>query len=522
MKNNEKSIFNIDENGVLTGLCGVLNIPEGVTKIAHNYSFGVATECDFITEVNIPASCEEVEGDFIQNYNNVLRFCVSSENKNLISENGVIYTLGKKKLIKYPAGMVCDIFCVPAEVEEIGEYAFAHAKHVSGVYIGKNCRSIKKNAFHQTTHTVLGKNEYGAITEDCCEYLGIRKYYISPSVQDLAHDIFDGDWCEDGVFYENVIVGGEIGSAIWEYCNKCDIKFLEVKEEDAEAFLATPFAELQALHKATGDFPVLFDFTEEGFGGKLEGDTLELFVLDKSRKDVTVCKLDARLPQSRCEKIKKLIIGDGICSFVKDAFWNYYDLECVSFGADVSAIKASAFYDDYKISTLAVDDRNEHYKCIDGVIFSSDLKTLVLYPSGREDAYYEIPSHVEIVGEQCMLCASLRCIKFGSNVKKICSMACYNTYRQHHIYVDPAVSEFEDDFIFGVTGKLNVMCTCTWKLVVGGKAGSPIEKYCRETGRDGITFEVVEDDQLKEWLTPPLDDIQNPVNEVDLTDSFHF
>jgi hypothetical protein len=53
------------------------------------------------------------------------------------------------------------------------------------------------------------------------------------------------------------------------------------------------------------------------------------------------------------------------------------------------------------------------------------------------------------------------------------------------------------------------MCTCTWKLVVGGKVGSPIEKYCRETGRDGITFEVVEDDQLKEWLTPPLDDIQN-------------
>jgi hypothetical protein len=101
-------------------------------------------------------------------------------------------------------------------------------------------------------------------------------------------------------------------------------------------------------------------------------------------------------------------------------------------------------------------------------------------------------------------------------------MACYNTYKQHHFYVDPAVSEFEDDFIFGVTGKLNVMCTCTWKLVVGGKAGSPIEKYCRKTGRGGITFEVVEDDQLKEWLTPPLDDIQNPVNEVNLTDSFHF
>ena len=39
--------------------------------------------------------------------------------------------------------------------------------------------------------------------------------------------------------------------------------------------------------------------------------------------------------------------------------------------------------------------------------------------------------------------------------------------------------------------------------MVGGKAGSPIEKYCRETGRNGITFEVVEDDKLEEWLTPP-------------------
>ena len=502
MKNNEKSIFNIDENGVLTGLCNVLNIPEGVTKIAYNSHYGEVTEFDFVTEVNIPASCEVIEGNYIQNYKNVLRFYVSSENKNFISENGVIYTFDKKKLIKYPAGMVCDIFRVPNEVEEVGECAFACAKNVSGVYIGKNCRSIKENAFDRTTHTVINNNERGAITEDNCEYLGIRKYYISPSVQDLAHGIFDGDWCEDGTFYENVIVGGEIGSAIWEHCNKCDIKFLEVKEEDAEAFLATPFEELQALYKTTVDVPVLFEFTEEGFGGKLTAGTLELFALDKSRKDVTVCNLDARLPRSRYEKIKKLIIGDGICSFTKEAFWNYYDLESVFFGADISDIKAGAFYDDYRIATLAVDDKNEHYKCIDGVIFSSDLKTLVLYPSGREDAYYEIPSHVEIVGEQCMLGASLRCIKFGSNVKKICSMACYNTYKQHHFYVDPEVSEFEDDFIFGVTGKLNVMCTCTWKLVVGGKAGSPIEKYCRETGRDGITFEVVEDDQLDEWLTP--------------------
>ena len=175
MKNNEANIFTIDENGVLTGFCSALNIPEGVTKIGYNSFYGERTECDFITEMNIPASCEEIEVEFIQNYNNVLRFSVSAENKNLISENGVVYTVDKKKLIKYPAGKACDIFHVPNEVEEIGECAFADAKNVSGIYIGKNCRSIKENAFHRTTHTVWVKNEHGAITEDNYEYHGIRK-----------------------------------------------------------------------------------------------------------------------------------------------------------------------------------------------------------------------------------------------------------------------------------------------------------------------------------------------------------
>ncbi|MBO5715459.1 MAG: leucine-rich repeat protein, partial [Clostridia bacterium] len=244
MKNNGLNIFNIDENGVITGLCDTINIPEGVTKIGHGSFYGDLTKYDFITEVNIPASCEEIEANFIRNYDNAIRFFVSSENKNFISENGVIYTVGKKKLIKYPAGKVCDIFFVPDEVEEIGEYAFADAKNVSGIMIGKNCRSIGENAFDRTTYTILRNNNCGAITGDNSEYLGIRKYYISPSVQDLAHDIFDGDWCEDGVFYENVIVGGTIGSAIWEHCNKCNIPFLEVSEEDAEAFLATPYEEL--------------------------------------------------------------------------------------------------------------------------------------------------------------------------------------------------------------------------------------------------------------------------------------
>ncbi len=500
MKNNGLNIFNIDENGALFGLCETLNIPEGVTWL-HAYSL---YDYSFITEVNVPASCEIIEGSFIEKCNNVLVFNVVKENQHFISEGGVVYTADKKKLVRYPAGKACEIFRVPDEVEQIGDYAFADAKNVSGILIGKNCRSIRENAFVNTTAYSYSSDGYHIE-----KYLGVRKYYISPAVEDVASQIFEGGYEEDGVFYAPIIVGGEVGSVIWEHCNKCNISFLEVREEDAEAFLATPYEELVERHKTESERSISFEFTDAGFGGRLEGDTLELFALDLTNKDVTVCRLDAKLPQSRYEKIKKLIIGDGIRAIERDAFWDYYELESIYFGRDVSDINAGAFYGDYRIKELIIDERNEHYKCIDGTIFSSDLKTLALYPSGKEELYYEIPSHVEIVGPNSMMGSNLKCIKFGSNVKKICKEACYNTFGQHHFYVDPSVTEFGDDFIFGVTGKLNVMCTCMWCLVVGGKAGSPIEKYCRETGRQGITFEVVEDDKLDEWLTPPSDDRQN-------------
>ena len=501
MKNNDLNIFNIDENGVLVGLCSIVNIPEGVKNIAADFHNGCLCGYDFLTEVNIPSSCESIPGEFVLRCGNLTAINVAKENQHFVSEGGVLYTTDKKRLVRYPAGKACDVFYLPSDVEEIGSYAFADAKNISGIYIGSSCRSIGDMAFVNTTFYAPSDSFDGRIFYD--KHLGIRKYYVSPSVVEIADQIFEGSNDECGMVFEDIIVGGEVGSAIWEHCNRCNIKFLEVMEEDAAMFLSSPIEKLMEVYDKKKDDPFSFEFTEEGFGGRFTGDRIELFALNPEGSDVTVCSINAKLPENRYSKVKTLIIGDGISGFNNDAFWNFYDLESVYFGADVSDINVGAFYGDREITTLAVDERNQHYRCIDGVIFSRDLKTLVMYPSGRQDAYYEIPSHVEIVGEKCMLGASLKCIKFGSNVKRISSMACYDTRSQQRFYVDEAVSEFGDKFIFGVTGKFGSMCICMYDFVVGGKAGSPIEKYCMESGCDGITFEVVPDEQLDEWLTPP-------------------
>ena len=299
MKEKSSGIFNIDESGTLTGLCGRLNIPEGVRLTEEN----CLHDHGFLTEVNIPASCESIRGNFILRCDNVLAFNVAKGNQSFIDEDGVLYTADKKELVRYPAGRACELFRLPDEVESIGAYAFADAKKVSAVLVGGNCRRIKENAFVDTTYSRI-KNSEGGGLGGIYERLGIRKYYISPSVKDIGNSIFEGGWEEDGLYYDDIIVGGEIGSVIWEHCNGCNIRFLEVKEEDAEEFLATPYEELLERYKKEAEGPFSFEFTDEGFGGRVEGDRLELFTLDPSRKNLTVCRLDAKLPKNRYEKVK--------------------------------------------------------------------------------------------------------------------------------------------------------------------------------------------------------------------------
>lgn len=47
---------------------------------------------------------------------------------------------------------------------------------------------------------------------------------------------------------------------------------------------------------------------------------------------------------------------------------------------------------------VEVSENNQHFTAIDGVLYSKDTKTIVQYPIGREDTSFEIPAHVEVIG----------------------------------------------------------------------------------------------------------------------------
>ena len=68
--------------------------------------------------------------------------------------------------------------------------------------------------------------------------------------------------------------------------------------------------------------------------------------------------------------------------------------------ASVKTIDTSFLSDFLLCEEYAVDEKNENYKSVDGVIFDPSGETLIGYPHSKPDAEYEVPAKTEKIGER--------------------------------------------------------------------------------------------------------------------------
>lgn len=73
-----------------------------------------------------------------------------------------------------------------------------------------------------------------------------------------------------------------------------------------------------------------------------------------------------------------------------------------------------------KCTDYFVADGNDFYTDINGVLYSADMSTLVLYPKGKQTEEFKIPEPVEIIFENAFSgCSNLHSLHFPSSVKAI-------------------------------------------------------------------------------------------------------
>ncbi|MBO7678327.1 MAG: leucine-rich repeat protein [Thermoguttaceae bacterium] len=131
----------------------------------------------------------------------------------------------------------------------------------------------------------------------------------------------------------------------------------------------------------------------------------------------------------RCEQLRRLRFPGTLRTLEEMAIAECPNLREIHLPSQVETVDNKAFYKTKSLERIEVHGTSvpaeespaqERFRSIDGVLYSGDLKRLVLYPCGRDDAHFDIPDSVEVIGRGALVrCAFLRSIHLGPSVREI-------------------------------------------------------------------------------------------------------
>ena len=96
-----------------------------------------------------------------------------------------------------------------------------------------------------------------------------------------------------------------------------------------------------------------------------------------------------------CENLESITLPKSLKFLGERALCGDISLKEINIPEKLWNIGYGAFEGCTSLESYNVSENNETFTSVDGVIFSKDMKTLILYPEGRKDAEYTIPDGVE-------------------------------------------------------------------------------------------------------------------------------
>lgn len=345
-------------------LLNTVEIPDIIDVNGNKYYVTRITENAFyenkaVTSMYIGKNVERIPTTAFLNCPNLKEFTVNEENKYFTALDGILYNRKKDTVLSSPIGKKIESYSVPKTVTKIGDYAFYGNDKLYivnstlnlteiGEYAFADCSSLKSIGFGNNVSR-LGKYAFAQTA--------IENIVLPKKITEI----------EEGLFFssalKNVRIPSQvttIGYCAFYNCNDLDeATFPNGLESISEyAFMNTSIKEL--------NFPA-------------------------SLKEIKYSAF------AECSGLTKLTLNSNIKTLGDYSFYNCPDLATVSIPARTQSIGNYAFAECEKLTTINVSADNETYETIDGILYTKGRAELIVYPSGKLDLAYEIPTNVKTI-----------------------------------------------------------------------------------------------------------------------------
>lgn len=320
---------------------------------------------------------------------------------------------------------------IPDSVTKIDRYTFTNCTSLSVITIPKNVTSIASSAFMACS----GLSSIN-VAEENTEYISDDGVLFNNNKTELlfypankdstSYAIPDGvTTIESSAFYENnnlvsiTIPDGvtNIGTCAFNSCKKLTSVSIpeSVNNIGTEAFNSCESLTAISVHENNSVYSsengVLFDKNKT---------ILFVYPAEKSEKSYTVPNTVKHIFMNSfagCVNLENITLNEGVEKIYLAAFMGCTNLKSINIPSSVTAIGDRAFMLCTSLTEISVHADNSNYSSEDGVLFDKNKTKLIVYPGGKSDTSYSVPSSVTSVSSMAFLmCPNLESIAFPPNV----------------------------------------------------------------------------------------------------------
>lgn len=400
-----------------------VTIESGITKIPDDL-FSQKTN---ITTISIGDTVANIGSCAFFNCTSLQKIDVSENNATYCSIDGVLYSREIDTLLWYPSGKTDVNYTLPNSVITISSNSLTHNNFLEELIITDNCNVIEDSA-------IYGCNKLKSVTLGASvdNIEGIL-FTASPSIETILVS-------EDNATYSSY--DGTLFS-------KDKTQLLRYPPNKQGSYTIPDGVNIvgkSAFHSSIGLTSLDTGNTTKTIStfGFHSCPNLKNIILRESM--VTL----ERMAFYKCDSLNSVVIEEGLLSIGHTAFEYCSSLKEITIPASVLDVSDYAFYNSTSLENIYVNDDNENYCDLDGVLYSKDKTALVCFPAGKQENKYKLndstlsinngafafndyieevtlPSSLKHLGKHSFNdCSSLTQINFPNALNTIASYAFYH------------------------------------------------------------------------------------------------